>query len=411
MAQRFPGRVIALIMQVQNLPPTAIQPSSWAFVAVDAFGKQLRSPPIQAFLDPETKRSCALSVRGAKGGFVALSFNVDRPLTDSSANLKLRVVGQKTFRADLDLGSCAIATWQLQQWPGKAHAVWAELQPAGAGSPAPKPYEIPVPVGRDVRHPDRAVLAELPPPPVTGKPCVLLQLVYAVMRPGEGGKLPRVRFFDSARARREMEAAREQVERMQLEAGKRGNAAEEVVFSDDDDPEDDEPDSKAVAGLTGKDAAPVTGKDAAPVTGKDAATVTGKDAATVTGKDAATVTGKDATTVTGKDAATVTGKDATTASTHPPSLPSCGGAVARPAEAEGAAERDRAAEAEGAAERERAALSARCSELEERVAAADARATTAETGMLHSRKQLQALARAYKKLQAKFDALQGKADK
>lgn len=355
-SHRYPGRVIALVMQVQNLHPSAIAPSNWAFVAVDAYGVSLRSPPIQAFLDPETKRTCALSVRGAKGGFVALSFNVNRPMTDASANLQLRVVGQKTFRADLTLGECAIATWQLQQWPGKAHAVWAELEPAGKGPASPKPYEIPVPVGQDLRRPDRAALAELPPPPISGKPCVLLQLVYAVMRPGDTGRLPRVRFFDSARARREMDAARAQVERMRVEAGNRGFGAGEVVFGDKDE--------DAAGRATAKDSQiSKSGAAGAAVAGKPAG---GAIAAGADGGD---------------------GTDAAQAGT-----------------ADLQARLDAALAASATHEADKAALSAQCADLRRRADEAEAHAAAAEASADHSRRQLQALARAYKRLQAKFDA-------
>jgi len=233
-ASRYPGRIVALLMQVQQLGAATVPPSSWAYLSAKAFGRDVRTPPLQAYLDPETRRSCRLDARGPRGGYVALSFAVDRPLTDDDASLELRVVAPKPFRADADVGRCAVSLWQLQQWPNKAHAVWAELH-GGDERPTTRSYEIPVPVGRDDARPDRAALGELPPPPVTGRPCVLVQLVYTVSPPGADPlKGPRVSFFDSAKARREQEEARKQVAAMSAGEERRGNAAGEVVFSDDE---------------------------------------------------------------------------------------------------------------------------------------------------------------------------------
>ncbi|KAA0153124.1 hypothetical protein FNF29_03312 [Cafeteria roenbergensis] len=278
-SERFPGRVVALIMQVQQLGPSAVQPAGWAYMTASAFSRELRTPPLQAYLDPETKRSCRLDARGPRGGYVALSFVVDRALADEGSNLEIRLAAQRAFRADVTVGACAVSLWQLQQWPGKAHAVWVELQSPDAAL-KPKPYEIPVPVGRDPAFPQRAALGELPPPPVTGRPCVLLQLVYTLTPPGEGGKLPRVEFFDSARARREQEEARKQVEAMSRGQASRGHGAEEIVFSrGKDSPKTDGPTPAAAAAPTGAGAAASQPAAAASATPKQAAAVSADRAA------------------------------------------------------------------------------------------------------------------------------------
>lgn len=280
-SERFPGRVVALIMQVQQLGASAVQPSGWAYLTASAFSRELRTPPLQAYLDPETKRSCRLDARGPRGGYVALSFNVDRALADDGSNLEIRLSAQRAFRADLTVGACAVALWQLQQWPGKAHAVWVELQSPDAPL-KPKAYEIPVPVGRDPAFPQRAALGELPPPPVTGRPCVLLQLVYTVSPPGEGGKLPRVDFFDSAKARREQEEAKKQVEAMSRGQVSRGHGAEEVVFSKakgSPKPSDGQPAAAEATGRAGADVSAGAAEPGAAGTSKAGASLAERKAA------------------------------------------------------------------------------------------------------------------------------------
>ncbi|KAA0159852.1 hypothetical protein FNF31_04654 [Cafeteria roenbergensis] len=275
--ERF--RRLARVNAMLQLGPSAVQPAGWAYMTASAFSRELRTPPLQAYLDPETKRSCRLDARGPRGGYVALSFVVDRALADEGSNLEIRLAAQRAFRADVTVGACAVSLWQLQQWPGKAHAVWVELQSPDAAL-KPKPYEIPVPVGRDPAFPQRAALGELPPPPVTGRPCVLLQLVYTLTPPGEGGKLPRVEFFDSARARREQEEARKQVEAMSRGQASRGHGAEEIVFSrGKDSPKTDGPTPAAAAAPTGAGAAASQPAAAASATPKQTAAVSADRAA------------------------------------------------------------------------------------------------------------------------------------
>jgi hypothetical protein len=201
-ASRFPGRIVLLLMHVRGVSPSVMAPNTWTYATTKAFGKEFRTPGAQVVVDLENKRLCQVPFRGVRGGLVAHLFNVDRPLGGEDAAIHIDLFAQRTWRADQPIGSCAVATWQLQQWLEKPHALWLELQPPGTAV-TPRPFEIPVPIGADASHPDRLALRDLPPAPPSTKPCVLVQMILTMNPPQPGSAFPRVRFFNGIRSREE----------------------------------------------------------------------------------------------------------------------------------------------------------------------------------------------------------------